>query len=672
MKRILGLIGLIGLVLTSCKNDAIDINVVQTPEPTKTLSLNISTSSGYEVWGIESYQTSWLNNNQPYTIGVKTYLYDGSGNIVDSASNYTKTFTQIEQNFSGLERGSYTAVIIETLVNTDYHNTSDYWYIDGANQLSTLTLKLDTIKNPLHTVGWSGVVATASKTFSITSDMAETLNPSPVGSLLNTYYYDFDKSNYIEVNFFTKNLPVGMMLNPSVRQSEKYIYQEYLESHTWDWRDYVYSQSGLSEQTYSHTVYLIESGNIQWCFGAMTSDNYGHFHAYPNDNTATTFEDGNKYYAGFCYKGGKDSSSDCEAYIGATYSGLISWYDSVDKSQQDQTLLYKEPYLEWGGSVSAVQSFMSSYSPGNSSPEKRGDYYLLWYNGKNKEEEIDYYFTSSSKGLYFVNVFFDSNVGEDEIMSAITNYGYNLAQYDDSDGTYYYLSSDNKTVAAFWKNSEGYWIIQYYENPSGGGSDSSTLFEEPCLDWGASVATVKKYAEDNGYVYDHDYTSSTSDDYWIYYKPKHKENRSAYIFDPDQLKSAYVYFDTTTTSISQLEGIVKDSGATYRFTSDSGSMFYYSADKKTTIVIGTIESVGENYIGYMNNTSSARTRASMEDFVKKCEAQHQKASVSRKGLVKPKFTLKRMTRNMGLPPKAKMKSCSRKLDILMDATRLKK
>ncbi|MBP5776818.1 MAG: hypothetical protein J6W56_04640 [Prevotella sp.] len=460
MKKVLfGLMAIMIGLFSSCSNDEINVNVVPTPEPPRTLSLSISTTPGFEPFGIDYYKNQLLNNNQPYYIGVKTYLYDDSGIIVDSVNSYTKTFNQVDQTFANLKRGSYTAVTVETLVNSDYQYTSDYWDIIGASQLNTLAIKMNSTS---FVVYWGGVIAVASKVITIASeDEAVSLSPSPMGALVDVHYLDFNKSSYTLAALYSKNKPIGMSLNPNVRDSERYLYDEYLETHTWDRRDYEYSSTGFTEGDYSHTVYLIEQGDLNWCFGAQTPEDDGRFTAYPNSSSHFTLENGKYYYAGFCYKGGT-KGSDCEAAFCKTLAELQEWYNSIDKSNQDQDLLFKEPYLVWGGTVSAVQTHMSSYSPGNSAPEASGDFYLLWYYGKYKEIETDYYFTSSTGGLAWVNMFFESSVGEDEIMSELTNNGYTLAEYDSSEETYYYLSSDQKTVARFLKNSEGYWLVQYY------------------------------------------------------------------------------------------------------------------------------------------------------------------------------------------------------------------
>ena len=644
MKKILGLIGLVGILLTSCKNDAIDIDVAKTPEPTKTLSLNISTTSGYEPFDlVKEYQDNFLSTGQPYSIALKTYLYDASGNIVDSASSYTKTFVQVSQNFSGLVRGNYTIVTIEMLVNSNYNNTSDFWYIADANQLNTLKLMRDRVKSPLAPVNIEGAIATTCKSVNVTGDMSETLTPSPVGSLVEAYYFDMDKSNYVFLSFLTKNVPRGMMLNPSVPLSERYVYGDYNEKNTWSPREYDYSETGFTSWM-SNKAYVIDEGEINWCMGAGTTEQYnnGNFWSFPRYTSLNnkTFEKGKTYYFGLCYTGGEESY-DCEAAVRDSFVDLLDWYLSVDKSQQNP-IIFEEPYHVWGASVKAVQSNMSAYTAVNTTPQEYEGMYYLSYKGKDKEVEIDYYFNTSSGDLFLVNVFFESNVDESKIRSAIIEDGYSLSEQDTENGIDYYLSADKKTYAAFRKTANGEWVIQYFENV--------TLYEAPCLEWGASVSSVKNYMANKGYTINDEYELDLGDGqktYDIVYNPKYKEKYIGYTFDPEALETSYVYFDSSVISLSELEENVKGTGATYSFTSDSGSIYYNSSDGKSTICIGYSSTSENNYVLYWPNPySTVRNRASMVSFEEQCIAKHKKVLSTQKKKVKSRTTSRSKMTNL--------------------------
>lgn len=587
MKKIFGLIGLVGILLTSCKNDAIEIGRVPTPEPPKTLSLSISTTSAYEKYGLTDYQ-NYLGSNSTTYIAVTSLLYNSSGTLVDSASTYSRTFNAISQSFNGLYNGSYTIITFETLVDSSNGFKSNNWQLKDINNISTVQIHNEKYNH----VSWQYSIGVSTQVVEINSaDRQMEISPKPIGVLLDFGYENYGKSGYIWTAFELKNVASGYNLNPSLSANERYTYDDgYNAEHTWSNRGYFYNSSGLSNSD-SDKFYMLESGNIQYCFAATDklNDNGGFsFTCCPSDNAFFNFVDG-EYYKVFAYYTGygtplytfvgskndfstwhanitlelakiplcempylnwgasvndvKSSMSsytiinetpvalgsglyrisyngkDKEAQIGYlfnTESGDLAYvnvfwepaavtkkevedylksngysytdgnnqesrYVSSDKktnvsvltnneglilAQFSQNVVFTTPYLIWGGSVSAVQSYMSLYTAGNDSPTASGDFYILWYYGKDKEAEIDYYFTNQSGGLYFVNVFFDSNVGEDEIQSKIVSDGFSLVDYDSSNNEYYYLSSDKKTYAAFLKNSQGYWLIQYFENAS--------------------------------------------------------------------------------------------------------------------------------------------------------------------------------------------------------------
>ena len=469
MKKLFLLTALIGIMLSSCKNDAIDIDVKNTPEPKVSLTLNISTTSGYESFNIEKYKSEYLTDKDPHFIGVKSFLYDASGNIVDSESSHIKTFNQVSQSFNGLMKGNYTVVTIETLVNSDYNYTSDYWYIDGADRLSTLTLMLDTAKVSKKLIGSGAAVAISSKLINVSTDMTESVAPAPIGAMVNTYYVDFEKSKNVLVAFYTKNQPIGMFINPSIPISEKYIYEKNLDKNTFVIRGYVYSDTGFASQEYERTVYILEQGKVQWCFGSSTKEQLekGKFWEYPRKESYVTFEDGKYFYAGFCYVGGAENN-DCEAFLGNSESEVTNWYNNLDKSKQASKDLYKEPYLSWGGNVADVKSYMGSYTLESDIQLGSDGSYFMQYRGlDNKKNEMVYRydFKQSTTGLEAVYVLLNgSKTKEDEIKTHLTNNGYVFSKYNEASSLSVYESS--KSVVGYSKSNTGNYVVLYMEKSS--------------------------------------------------------------------------------------------------------------------------------------------------------------------------------------------------------------
>lgn len=452
MKKIIfGALALVTLLVMSCKNDEIDIQKV---DPNHTLTLSIASSPLYDTFGRSDYENVWLSRSYNYYVAITSLVYNSSGELVDSTSSYIKTFQNAEQKFNLVE-GNYTVVTYETLVDGDNGYVSDYWTLDGAKNLSTVMIKNNEKEDYIL---WDGVIGVASKSVSLSSDKTESLSPSAIGSLLSIEIANFDKSDYDIVMLETKNVPVGYMLSPN--SAEKYVYSEYLERNTWHWRGYFFNDSDSFESDETTTVYILESGNINWCFGPSTVDSEGNiagFNAYPNNSSYYNFQDGGDYYAYCRYRG---AGKGCDAYIG-TYSEMQTWYNNLDPLDSN---LVPELYMSWGGNVSTVQSFMSGYimttgSSGRAVSQDDGSF-LIDYKGKGKESKIMYYFASATTGLFEADVQYNKTaVSSSEILAYLnSNYVY-LAE---ESGTYMYCTSDYKTYVLFFEVN-GVWNVGFVD-----------------------------------------------------------------------------------------------------------------------------------------------------------------------------------------------------------------
>jgi hypothetical protein len=247
------------------------------------------------------------------------------------------------------------------------------------------------------------------------------------------------------------------MLSPN--STEKYRYSEYMERNTWNWRGYFYPENGF-ESDETTTVYIFESGRINWCFGPSTVDSEGNIDswtAYPSNSTYYTFQDGSDYYAYCRFRG---TGKGCDANLG-TYEEIQSWHNNLEPLSSS---LIPDLYMSWGGSVSNVQSYMSGYSmttgtSGRAVLQDDGSY-MIDYKGKGQESKIMYYFTSATTGLFEADVQYSkTSVSSSEILTYLNaNYLY----LGEESGTYMYCTSDYKTYVIFFE-VDGVWTIGFVD-----------------------------------------------------------------------------------------------------------------------------------------------------------------------------------------------------------------
>ena len=452
MKKIFYTLAVVLLGFASaCTNDDIEVQKV---DPSHTLTLSIASSPLYDTFGRSDYENVWLSRSYNYFVGITSLVYNSNGELVDSTSSYTKTFQNIEQKFNLVE-GNYTIITFETLVNGDNNYVSDYWSLEGTKKLSTVMIKNNDIDEYIY---WDGVIGVASKSVSISSDKTESLSPSAIGSLLSIEIENFDKSDYDIVMFETKNVPVGYMLSP--KSAEKYVYSEYLERNIWTWRGFFYHEDDSFESNETKTVYIMESGSVNWCFGPTTVDSegtIGSFTAYPSINAYYTFQDGGYYYAYCRFKG---AGKGCDANLG-TYSEIQTWYNNLNPLDSN---LVPDLYMSWGGNVSTVQSNMTGYtlsigSYGKAVAQSDGSY-MIEYQGKGKESKILYYFTSATTGLFEADAQYSkTSVSSSEILSYLNS---NYVYLSDDSGSYMYCTSDAKTYIIFFEVN-GVWDIGFVD-----------------------------------------------------------------------------------------------------------------------------------------------------------------------------------------------------------------
>lgn len=447
-KIILSLLAIAG-IFASCSNDDIEVNTYGD------IVYAVSTQSVYEDFEIaEPLKERLLSTD--YNIGVYTFIYNETGDLVVSDSVFTRTFGRIEQNFKNLPTGLYTAITLEMMVNKNENNTSESWVIVGKEKLSTLE-----IVNKTYLAYWYSAVGLSTQTLNVTNggNQVYEIQPKGIGAIIDTYFMNFDRSDYIRVAFHTKDQPRGRFLSPEYYGDDRFDYESYNAERTWDARGRVYTGKPLTDEE-NISIYLLEEGNIKCCFGAYEKDPNGgyinSFYAYPSTDYKYSIQDGKTYYGIFSYVGGL-YYDDCKAIIKNSLDELVDWYNSLEFNFSEKA----EPYLIWGSSASTVETYMKN--SGMQFVEDGFDsentlYYSYWINYSNTVS-YEYRFETSKTNLSSLLMTYSmSKYSKTEVLNELKN-KFVYDGYDEILGGDFLYTEDNSTMLLVFETNEDIRVL---------------------------------------------------------------------------------------------------------------------------------------------------------------------------------------------------------------------
>lgn len=569
MKKLLFAVFVLAALLSvSCSNEKIDVDVKNTIRYSD-LTLSISTTSAYEKYGMSSYQ-DYLVSNSSVRVGVTSLLYNSNGKLVDTKSSYEKTFGTVSHSYEKLTDGKYTIITFETLVNADNNNKSENWDLVDIDNINTV--KISNKRHLLYeNVSWQNSVGVSTLSVDITSNQTINVSPSPVGVLLDFSYENFDKSDYKWLGFVLRNTASGYLLDPSLPTSQKYVYDHgYNEKNRWSFRaqfDKFDDTNGLGYSD-SEKFYMLESGEIQYCFATSNYRDNGSIYfygCYPSSTSSSyNFKEG-EYYNLYCYYTGSVQT------LISLKADFTSKKDQLKSQISQMPLLYKEPYLIWGESFSQVQSYMSEYDCWDETPDSLSSQLFRYtYQGKNKEDVIYYLFTNKSTDLKKVNVFFNPKiVGDNEIVNYLTEHGFKFMKNENAD--IYYNSVEKSTQARITTNDSGDKLLQF---------SPYILCKLPNLNWGCSVADVKSYM--SGYSLYNDTPEKDGNYFGLYYYGKYQESETDYYFASESTGLSYVnvFFDPKDVGEDEIVSFLIKNGFSLEL-QEYGESYFLSKDKLT-------------------------------------------------------------------------------------------
>ena len=269
---------------------------------------------------------------------------------------------------------------------------------------------------------------------------------------------------------------------------------------------------------------------------------------------------------------------------------------------QSSAQLYREPCIEWGATKSRIKSFMSGYTL------KSEDSETLMYNGKDKEDAIQYGFKNG--GLYIVVVGLrDTKVNLADIKEHLSQ-SYEL--FVETSDQLSFTSADFSTLI-YVEHSSGVYTIMYMDVTQ---LFSDDYFEEPYVSWGTSRSAVKNEMAKRGYTIMKESNSAT-DDYMVAYAGQLMEDCSLYLFgNSQQLYEADVVLEADIASVEDIRSFV-ESSLSYSFmgTNSNGDAFFYASPNSLTCVIignttlssGSVLTLAQ-FIDMANITTKAKTR----------------------------------------------------------------
>lgn len=473
MKHLLysALMALVMLAFTACSNDEIEIS------PTGKVEVTVPTTHLYDNFSISSYQ-NFLGNNDSYHIEVRLFIYDQKENLVKEESQTSRTFTDFKFPINNLKEGNYKVVALQTMVDDndqlEADDLSEFWTLVNKTKLSDF--RVDTKS---HQIYWYGALGMGWGSLAVKNTESKlTLNIQPVGSLLDFNYENMASTSYVESAFFFHKAPDGVNVNSMFSGGDELYYQNYNGSNTWSPVSAFYESTGLGAEG-GKTMFLIGCGQIRVCFGVADATQYSNskFSSYPSGGMNFEFEWGKRYQAFTAYN---STTRNFDYFLG-TADDFTPWYQQYKNSR---VTYFAQPTTNWGTTVSNVKSFMSGYTIAGEKVTDKGRY-LLWYKGKYKEDETDYYFSSSTGGLYRAYVFVNKDViSEEDMASYIKSLGYTYMGKTSDNNAYVFKSVDEKTAVQFGLNNEGDWYVCFF--------DVNNSLNAP-----ASNASIKRMAVSN-------------------------------------------------------------------------------------------------------------------------------------------------------------------------------
>lgn len=560
---------LLTLVLTSCTND--DINISTTPK-TRTLTYVVNTQSMYDVLGLTSEVVSnYLGKN--CNVGVYTFIYDAEQNLVTTQSSQEASFGTVTKTFQ-LGEGAYTVVTYETLVG---HGYTPSW--SGEDKLSTLTFNDNSSSDHHYVLG-----SVETKVSLVGGDKTETASPATTRVLLTlninvkSMYDEFGITEDLTNDYLRDSkAPIGLFtyiynsqgdLVDSVK-IQQYSLNNAILTRSLDKGDYTI----LTIET------LVDSSTKEpdfWRFSDtknLTAVKMKQIYSNPSRYNAVGVATTNVNLTG------NKNVSVTNKSIGSILNFYAFNFESTSYAQIGFGTTDLLDYYSLNPQLSRDEKFVESLSESNHfttrglkmTPEETASIYKTIYV---LESKIDWEFAVQRDATSGWNFWEE---GKANLEDGKTYYAGFYYLYSDDESTYFRTFFGSLADFRTWKSEADEYIKSL---------DPTTLFEEPYITWGGTVASVKSFM--SGYVaFNSGDLEKTGDYYVLTYLGKYREGQIRYWFSSPTggLENVVVFFDSQNVGEDELLKAFNEMG--YKFVeSGDGYSIYRTGDGKTELMMG--------------------------------------------------------------------------------------
>lgn len=278
--------------------------------------------------------------------------------------------------------------------------------------------------------------------------------------------------------------------------------------------------------------------------------------------------------------------------------------------EDNQTVIYREPYTTWGASKAETKAYMSSYLL-----YKEEDTTLAYF-GIDKEVLMTYRFVDSKLVMSSV-VVTTGNATQDEIAAQLQENGYVYVGAAD-DGILMFLSIDVKTFVALEEHTDvsAFYVYYYDWNYIFPSDTDNTLFEEPYLGWNESMSTVKSAMANK----DFELIYEASDNKYIIFDAKHEERYTQCFFASDALNEIAVPFLASRVSIDDIHNFLTQNLSYYYLGTQDGEYYYATLDQESFVILWkpTSSAIEQYIVTYLSAADSRQT--STQDIIKAVSA----------------------------------------------------